>query len=181
MRAVVIYESMYGNTHKIAQYIASGLSTTLEVDLMSTADVAVEGLPQVDLIVVGGPTHVHGMTRPRTRHAAVDAARDPDKHLEVDRNADAPGVREWLDTLGSLDGWAASFDTRADGPSALTGRASRGIAKQLQRHGCSLLAPPESFLVSKDNVLLPGEDERAEAWGRSLAHRLMGGALATTP
>jgi hypothetical protein len=64
------------------------------------------------------------------------------------------------------------------GPAALTGRASRGIAKQLQRHGCSLLSAPESFLVSKDNVLLAGEEERAEAWGRQLAQRLMGGSLA---
>ena len=179
MKAVVIYESMYGNTHKVAQSIASGLSSTLDVELLSTGDVAAEGLPAVDLIVAGGPTHAHGMTRPSTRKAAVDAAQDADKHFEVDPNAGAAGVREWLETLGPLDVWAASFDTRIHGPAALTGRASRGIAKQLQRHGCSLLVQPESFLVTKDNVLRPGEEERAKAWGSQLAHRLMGGALAS--
>lgn len=178
MKAAVIYESMYGNTRKIAQRIASGLSATLEVEVLSTADVAVQGLPQADLVVVGAPTHVHGMTRPRTRRAAVDAAADPDKHLHVDPSAQAPGVREWLGTLGSLDAWGACFDTRADGPAVLTGRASRGIAKQLERRGCPLLALPESFLVSKENVLLPGEEERAEAWGSQLADGLMGGSLA---
>ena len=53
-----------------------------------------------------------------------------------------------------------------------------GIAKQLERHGCPLLAPPASFLVSKENVLLPGEEERAEVWGRHLARTMLGGQLA---
>ena len=179
MKALVIYESMYGNTHKISQRIVTGLGSALDVELWSTGEVAAEGLPRVDLIVAGGPTHAHGMTRQSTRKAAVDAARDPDKHLEVDPNAAAPGLRELLGTLGTLEGWAAAFDTRMHGPALLTGRASRGIAKQLRDHGCSLLVLPESFLVSKDNVLLPGEEERAEAWGRHIAQQLMGGALAT--
>ena len=44
--------------------------------------------------------------------------------------------------------------------------------------GCPLLAPPESFLVSKENVLLPGEEERAEVWGSHLARTMLGGQLA---
>lgn len=60
---------------------------------------------------------------------------------------------------------AASFDTRLSGIPALTGRASRGIARLLCGRGCRLVAPPESFLVTSKNTLLPGEAERARAWG----------------
>jgi hypothetical protein len=57
------------------------------------------------------------------------------------------------------------------GPAAFTGRASKGIAKLLVRHGLSLIAPAESFLVGKDNELLPGEEYRAQQWGKRLATR----------
>jgi hypothetical protein len=70
--------------------------------------------------------------------------------------------------LAGLDGekvLAASFDTRLSGIPALTGRASRGIARLLRGRGCRLVVPPESFLVSSQNKLLPGEAERARSWG----------------
>ena len=167
MKAAVIYESMYGNTRKIAQRIASGLSATLEVEVLSTADVAVQGVPQADLVVVGAPTHVHGMTRPRTRRAAVDAAADPDKHLHVDPSAQAPGVREWLGTLGSLDAWGACFDTRADGPAVLTGRASRGIAKQLERRGCPCWPFPRSSWSARRTCSCPAKKSEPRPGGVS--------------
>ena len=50
------------------------------------------------------------------------------------------------------------------GPAALTGRASKGIAKRLARAGATMLAEPESFLVTKDNHLDTGEEQRARAW-----------------
>ena len=49
------------------------------------------------------------------------------------------------------------------------GRASKGIASRLRRHGCTLVAEPQSFLVGKDNHLLSGELERARAWGAAVA------------
>ena len=58
-----------------------------------------------------------------------------------------------------------AFDTRLSGFPALTGRASRGISRLLGSHGCRVLVPPESFLVSKQNTLLGGETERARSWG----------------
>jgi hypothetical protein len=179
MKAVVVYESVYGNTHTVATAIASGLSTELAVDVYPVGEVPADILQDVGLLVVGGPTHAHGMTRPSTRKAGIDAARDPEKGLEVDPAA-GQGVREWLTGADTLSGWSAAFDTRAHGPAMLTGRASRGIAKLLQHGGCTLLTEPESFLVSKDNHLLPGEEERAEAWGRQLALHLLGGTLAST-
>ena len=51
----------------------------------------------------------------------------------------------------------------------MTGRAPKGIARRLRHHGYELLAEPESFLVDRQNHLLPGEEERAAAWGTQLA------------
>jgi hypothetical protein len=55
-------------------------------------------------------------------------------------------------------------------PSAITGRAGRGIARRLHRHGFDVVAGPESFFVDKENHLLDGEAERAIHWGAALAH-----------
>ncbi len=73
---------------------------------------------------------------------------------------------------------AAAFDTRIKGPVALTGRASRSIAKALAQHGMTVIVPPESFLVEKKGQLLPGEIERAEAWGASMAATLGASSVA---
>jgi hypothetical protein len=51
----------------------------------------------------------------------------------------------------------------------LTGRASRGISRLLKRHGYRLIAPPESFVVTKLNTLADGESSRARRWGAALA------------
>ena len=64
---------------------------------------------------------------------------------------------------------AAAFDTRVDAAAVLTGRASRGISRRLTELGYRLAADPESFLVDKENHLLAGESDRAEAWAASLA------------
>jgi flavodoxin len=61
MRAVVVYESMYGNTHLVADAIGTGLETAFDVWVVpvSQADPAV--LDGAALVVVGGPTYVHGI------------------------------------------------------------------------------------------------------------------------
>ena len=71
--------------------------------------------------------------------------------------------------LGQIHTRGAAFDTRLAGAPVLTGRASKTIAKLLERHGIALLAPAESFLVARDNQLQPGEQDRAGQWGRELA------------
>jgi hypothetical protein len=159
---------MYGNTHLIADAIAAGLGTDGEVRVVSVDDAAPELVQGADLLVVGGPTHVHGMSRASTRTAAVEAAKKPDSDLEVDPDAEGPGLRDWFDGLDELGGAAAAFDTRIDAPAAFTGRASKGIAKRMRRHGCSLVVEPESFLVTKESHLEPHEAERARAWGERL-------------
>jgi hypothetical protein len=181
MRALVIYESMYGNTRSIAEAIAEGLRQVGEVDSVpvAQADEALEQQP--DLVVLGGPTHAHGMSRASTRQAAVADASKPDNRLTVDPHAHGPGVRDLLESITTLDAQAAAFDTRLRAPAWLTGRAAKGIARGLQRRGASLVAPPESFLVEKDNRLVAGEIERARQWGADLARARQDGGTDTEP
>ncbi len=172
MRAVVIYESMYGNTHAIAEAIGRGLAPENEVTVVPVAEAAPELLHGADLVVVGGPTHVHGMSGARSRQAAVEAAHKDGSVLTLEPHVPGPGLRDWFGTVGAAHGCSAAFDTRMDGPAMLTGRASKAIAKLLDRHGMTGIAPAQSFLVTKDNHLRPGEEDRAEQWGRELAAKL---------
>jgi len=169
MRAVVVYESMYGNTHLVADAIGTGLGTACEVSVVpvSQADPAV--LAGADLVVVGGPTHLHAMSRASTRKAAVQAADKPVSPLTVEPDAPGQGLREWFGSLGRYPVKAAAFDTRLHGPAALTGRASRGVAHLLRAHGFDVIAEPESFLVTKQDRLEPQETARAREWGAKLA------------
>ncbi|HYL50346.1 MAG TPA: flavodoxin domain-containing protein [Acidimicrobiia bacterium] len=169
MNTVVIYESMYGNTHLIAEAIAGGLrDANADVTVVPVSDAREEMLDAADLVVVGGPTHAHGMSRAGTRDAAVKA-RDRDPDLVLDPDAEGEGLREWFASVGRVPARAAAFDTRFDMPAALTGRASRGIARRLRAHGSGMIADPESFFVTRQNHLEPEEATRARDWGKHLA------------
>ena len=168
MRALVVYESMYGNTHAVATSIAAGLSATHEVTVVPVTRATAELIAAADLIVAGGPTHLHGMSTVTSRRRAVEAARQPDSGLAMDPDADGSGLRSWLARLSTCDVLAASFDTRLSGPRVLTGRASRSISRLLALRGCRLLLAPESFLVSRQNTLDNGEAARACSWGALL-------------
>jgi len=165
MRALVVYESMYGNTHAVAINIAAGLGARYEVALVPVARATHELVAAADLIVVGGPTHMHGMSSPASRRKAVETASKQGSGLTLDPDANGEGLHGWLDDLGASHALAASFDTRLRGVAALTGRASQGIGRVLKRHGYRLVVPPESFLVTTDNTLLDGEATRARSWG----------------
>ena len=167
MRAVIIYESMYGNTHAVADAIATGLGLE-DVEVVPVSHASHELVAGADLLVVGGPTHVHGMVRDTSRRAALEDAAKPERGLTLDPDAEGQGLRDWFDACGRLDVPAAAFDTRMHGPAALTGRASKGIAKRLERHGCTLVAEPESFLVTRDNHLTDDERSHAHRWGQEL-------------
>jgi Flavodoxin domain len=169
MRALVVYESMFGNTREVAESIAVGLREWYEVSVVPVAEATPAHLAEAELVVVGGPTHAHGLSSDRSRQVAHEQA---GKHveLELDVAADGPGIREWLAEIGQVDGVpAAAFDTRVDGPALLTGRASKTIARLLHQHGFVPAADPISFLVDRHNHLLPGEPERAAGWGALLA------------
>jgi hypothetical protein len=172
MKALVVYESMYGNTHAVAGAIADGLGPDVDTEVVPVERADASALEGVDLLVLGGPTHAHGMSRPSTRAAAMEAAAKPAADLEVDNGAEGPGLRDWFDHLDVDLPRAAAFDTRMHGPALVTGRASKGIAKRLVAHGATLLAEPKSFLVTKHNELEPDETEHAREWGVTLAGAL---------
>lgn len=172
MRAVVIYESMYGNTHAVADAIGAGLKDTFEVSVVPVPDASPAVLAGADLVVVGGPTHAHSMSRAATRKAAAEAAEKPGSQLKLEPAAQGPGLRDWFGRLGAYSARAAAFDTKLHGPAALTGRAARNVARQLRAHGFAVVAKPESFLVTRHDELDPGETARARAWGASLAAAL---------
>ncbi len=173
MSATVVYESVYGNTRAVAEAIAEGLGDAEVVAVHEAADRILDA----DLLVVGGPTHMHGLTTARSREMAVEAVHeDGGGHVEPGA-ADEPGLRAWLRDLPSGEGSkAAAFDTRADKSPWLTGAASRGIAKHLRHRGYEVVSR-QSFLVEdSEGPLTKGELDRARDWGGKLASLLPVGA-----
>lgn len=161
MKAVVLYESVYGNTGAVARAVAEGLAPVGQVTVARFGDAPEpEGS---DIVVLGGPTHGWGMTRPNSRK------RPGAEGYPV-------GAREWLE--GSRQGsgtMAAAFDTRFARPRWLTGSAALRMARRLRRSGYRLIAPPESFFVlHTEGPLREGEQDRARAWGAELARRASG-------
>ena len=180
MRAVVVYESMFGNTHAIADAIGKGLEPVDNVVVVPVAEAGRERLGDIDLLVVGGPTHFRGMSRTRTRTWAASIAQKPKNDLVLDRDAQGPGVRDWLTSLGPGHTKVAAFDTRFKGPAVLRGRASRPISRKLRRHGFEVVAKPESFFVTLKNHLEPGEEARAQEWGKRLAASVVSSGVTNT-
>ena len=170
MAAVVVFESIYGNTREVANAVAAGLGGDTVVAAVGDVDEA--ALTETELVVVGGPTHMHGLATSMSRKMAVKGAEE-DSDVELDPAAKSErGVRDWLADLGG-GGAAAAFDTRIDKSPALTGSAARGIAKRLRRRGFTVVADPESFFVDDaEGPLVEGELERARAWGASLRAKL---------
>ena len=169
MRALVVYESMYGNTRVIASNIADGLRADYEVTVVPVAGATAELVAGADLLVAGAPTHMHGLSSTSSRQMAAQAAAKDGSELRLDPDAGGPGMHGWLKDLGHRDGLAAAFDTRVTGIALLTGRASRAIARLLKRHGYRLVAAPEGFLVCSHGTLLEGQASWARRWGMIIA------------
>jgi Flavodoxin domain len=160
VRSVVVYESWYGNTQRIADAVGEALLVHGEVAILSVDD-PLPDLEGVDLLVVGAPTHVHGLSSRSSRKSAIDP--------EAGEPGD--GARGWLDRLPGHHGLAAAaFDTRFERSVLLTGSAAHRIARRLRRHEFFVVAPPESFfVVGSEGPLKDGELERASAWAHGLA------------
>ncbi len=160
MTALVVHESMFGNTRAVARAIAAALPGPVV-----TADVvdAPNPLPShVDLLIVGGPTHAFSMSRSSTRNDAVAmgaAAQDESR-----------GIREWLAALPpSPDVAVATFDTRIDKVRRLPGSAARSASRIVAKRRLGHVIGVESFYVhGVDGPLLDGETERAGDWARAL-------------
>ena len=169
MRALVVYESMFGNTRLVAEAVADGMSSGVDVEVVEVA-AAPTSFDDVELVVVGGPTHALGMTRQRTRD---DARRQGEQsgHEVVSKGI---GMREWLEGVRSPGTAAAAFDTRVGRP-WMPGSAARGADKRLRSRGFRSVARPESFWVSGTfGPLIEGEVGRARRWGEQLASAATG-------
>lgn len=152
MKALVIYDSVYGNTQKIAQAI--GDSLTGEVKVVQVGDINASEVRSFDLLVVGSPVHGGRAT---------------------------PAIDAFLKQLPphSLEGKSvAAFDTRFEAEEQGIGLrilmsvihyAAERIAKELTKNGGTLVAEPEGFIVEqKEGPLKQGELERAGHWAKSM-------------
>ncbi|HEY8524679.1 MAG TPA: flavodoxin domain-containing protein [Acidimicrobiales bacterium] len=161
MRALVVYESMFGNTEAVARAVGAGLAALMPTDVVEVGRAPAALGDDVDLLVVGGPTHAFGLSRRRTR---ADAAKQAEGQL-VSRGF---GLREWLAVLDRpRDGVAAAaFDTRVKVP--LPGSAARAATRRLRRLGFRVAARPTTFWVTGTlGPLADGELDRARAWGEA--------------
>lgn len=167
MRMIVIYESMYGNTQAIAEAIAQGLSEQGDVTVVPVD----QADPSADLLVLGAPTHMHGLPTRMSRSGVEEEAKKRQAAGEPIEYHATAGMRMLIADLPRVDGTpAACFDTRFDKSTVLTGSAAKTTAKKLQRLGYRLVTPPESFFVlDSEGPLKDGELERARSWGRSIA------------
>ena len=172
MTALVLYESMFGNTRRIAEAIGDGLAQYGAVRVGSIA-AAGGDLSVGDLVVVGAPTHAHSLPRATSREEAARWAHDPEQHLELEADADASGVREWIGSLDSTPWKWVAFGTRLDIPRIFAGDASAAIERRLHHLGSRPVADSECFLVDTKNVLVEGELERARAWGAELGRTVL--------
>lgn len=169
MRALVVYESMFGNTQRVAEAIGEGLRERYEVEVREVGQLDVAGpeLEGVDLLVVGGPIHAWSMTRANTREGARQEAEG------VAIVSTGHGIREFLRELHDANpdqhAVAATFDTAIQTRWFPVGSAAKPAAKQLSKHGYPLVAKPEHFYVTdKQGPLVEGELERARAWASLL-------------
>ncbi|WP_214322560.1 flavodoxin family protein [Nonomuraea sediminis] len=159
MYALVIYESMFGNTRRVAEAVAKGLSSHLRAETVevSRAPDSVGG--EVGLLVIGGPTHAFSMTKPTTRASAA-------RHATKPLVSPGIGIREWLDRarLGHVQ--ATAFDTRVR---HMPGSAARAAVTRLHRLGATIAGSTQSFyVIDATGPLMDGELERARDWGEQL-------------
>jgi len=146
MKAVVVYDSVYGNTDKIARAMAEAITPSGEAKALRAGEANPAELESLDLLIVGSPTHAGRPT---------------------------PAVQDFLNkvTQQSLKGInVAAFDTRATAKFAkIFGYAAGRIAGKLKKKGGVLIASPEGFFVTgREGPLKEGELERAAAWAKGI-------------
>jgi len=164
-RALIVYESMFGNTEHVAEAVAGGLRQAgLDTELVEISSAPTDLDPDLDLLVVGGPTHAFSLSRPQTRAEAVRQGA-PAERAEL-------GLREWLQQahLDHAGGpILAAFDTRVTKVRWLPKAAGPSAVRLAHKHGLREIGKPVGFLVEDlQGPLLEGELDRAAAWGRQL-------------
>jgi flavodoxin I len=145
MKAIVIYDSLYGNTEQIARAIGGGIEG--EVKVVRAGEAKPEELGSCDLVIVGSPTQGGRHTKPM--QAFLDGL--PGDALKNKKVAS-------IDTRGKT--WIVK----------IFGWAANRIADTLKDKGGSLLAPGQGFFVkATKGPLVDGELERAAAWAKTIA------------
>jgi flavodoxin len=145
VKTLVVYDSLHGNTDKIARAIGGGIAG--DVDVRRVSDVDPVQLESTDLLVVGSPTQGGNAT---------------------------PAIRSFIESAPSSivkSAGVAVFDTRMPGRLvAIFGFAAGRMAGDLKKRGANLAAPPEGFIVvGREGPLKDGEEERARAWANGLS------------
>lgn len=160
MHAIVVYESVWGNTAAIARAIAEGLGP--ETRAYPTDEVPGADLAAADLIVAGSPVFAFGLPTETIRRNILRDEADAPKSPDLSH----PSLRSWLDGLPVGNGRSAAFETRIWwSPRGATGT----IEKRLTRLGYPPVAKGQKFVVrDKYGPLRDGELDRARAWGREL-------------
>ena len=164
MKALVVYESLWGNTAAVARAIAAGLGP--EARALSTAEATPEALAGAELVVAGSPLFAFQLPtdaiRETIRKKSATFAAPPD--------LSHPPLRAWLAALPPGQGRAAAFETRLWwSPGGATGAILKGLANA----GYAPLARGKRFrVVGMSGPLKAGEIERARAWGAELARQL---------
>ncbi len=161
-RALIIVESYFGNTRAIAEAVAAGLIEGGVEAQVVDVDRAPGALPaDLDLLVLGAPTHNRGLPTAATRAKA---------RAQAGSGEASPGIGEWLRTVTvpvSTD--VAAFDTVIS-KGWLSGSAAKAIAKALQRQQGRRTASVRSFVVTASKgPLAAGQETDAHSWGRELA------------
>lgn len=150
MNALVVYFSKFGNTQKVAETIAEVLESAGAVRIISLDQLAASDLNDVDLIVMGSPTH--RMNLPEAVRPVFEAL--PKRILR-----------------GTP---VAAFDTSYK-MSALLARftAAKKLARQLRKLGGKRIVSPETFhVLEREGPLYEGEIERAKAWATTILGQL---------
>jgi hypothetical protein len=164
MKAIVVYESVWGNTAAVARAIAEGLGGRAHA--YPTDEVPDEELATADLIIAGSPVFGFSLPTEAMRQnilrSETDAATPPD--------LSHPSLRSWLDKLPHGHGRCAAFETRIWwSPRGATG----AIEKRFAQRGYKPAAKAQKFVVrDKYGPLREGELDRARAWGRELTQAL---------
>lgn len=160
MKALVVYESLWGNTAAIAREVAAGIGP--EVEALTTEAATPQKVAEADLIVAGAPVLAFHLPDDRIR---ASIARD-EAGAPTPPDLAHPSLRSWLGSLAPRDGSVAAFETRIWwSPRGATG----DIERLFEAAGYRPIAKAQKFVVKdKYGPLREGELERARQWGETL-------------
>ena len=157
MKALIVYDSVFGNTGKVAQAIGEAVAMSLDgqVQTLPVGKVSMEQFRGLKLLIIGSPTR---SLRPTP--AITNLLKSLAKNQLFGITVAAFDTRLCLDTIDSS---ALRFIVDKGGYAAST------IAKTMQKKGGKLAAPPEGFLVTGEKgPLKDGELARAVNWANGI-------------